>query len=71
MARRERKRRKPARTYTIRFADGKNGLMVAEKLEVLEGGTIGFYARPNDITPFIIMSPQHYREIKLNPPVYD
>ena len=36
---------KPARTYTITYADGRDGLMVAEKMEALEGGTIGFLRR--------------------------
>jgi len=46
-------------------------IIVAEKLEVLEGGTLGLYGKPNDIDPFVIVSPHNYREIILNPPVYD
>jgi len=57
---------KPARTYTITYADGHNGLMVAEKMEVLDGGTIAFYAQPKDTSPFLVMSPLRYREIKVN-----
>jgi hypothetical protein len=57
---------KPARTYTITYADGRDGLMVAEKMEVLEGGTIGFYAGTSDTVPFLVMSPSSYRSIKVN-----
>jgi|RhiMethySRZTD1v2_1073278.scaffolds.fasta_scaffold312752_2 hypothetical protein len=71
MARKARKRRKPARTYTITHANGEKDIIVAEKLEVLEGGTLGLYGKPNDIDPFVIVSPHNYREIILNPPVYD
>jgi len=58
--------KKAARTYTITYADGHDGLMVAEKMEVLEGGTIGFYTKPTDTSPFLVMSPLHYRTVKLN-----
>jgi hypothetical protein len=58
--------KKPARTYTITYADGHDGLMVAEKMEVLEGGTIAFYTKPTDTIPFFVMSPSHYQTIKVN-----
>jgi hypothetical protein len=57
---------KPATTYTITYANGQDGLMVAEKMDVLAGGTIGFYAKPTDAAPFLVMSPTSYRTIKRN-----
>ena len=57
---------RPATTWTITYANGQDGLMVAEKMDVLAGGTIGFYAKPADASPFLVMSPTSYRTIKRN-----
>jgi hypothetical protein len=53
--------------YKVTYVDGTKGLWIAGKIEVLEGGAVGFYQNLTDRFPGYVVSPTFYREILLIP----